>query len=77
MEYVSINRNVIASNAKNKTKNPPIRIAKSKSDKKPRYAYEITISGPSRLIYQPDEPVLSCGARLVLETETGNVKIIR
>jgi len=74
MIYVSINGHVIRGNAKNGTKFPPIRIARSRSDKKPVYASEIEILGSSRLIYDPGKRILACGARLVIEAEA--VKVI-
>lgn len=77
MEYVSINGHVIRSNAKRGTDEPPIRIARSKHDKKPRYAREITIKGSSRLIYSPAKPILGCGARLVIETSDGAIEVVR
>ena len=73
--YVSINGHIIRSNAKNGTDEPPIRIAVGKNDRKPRYAREIEISGPSRLIYSADKPFLKCGARLVIEA--ADVRIVR
>lgn len=76
MNYVSINGNVIRGNARHGTDDPPIRIARSPSDAKPRYAREIAIQGPSRLVYSPDKPIMRCGARLVLEVE-GAVEIVR
>lgn len=76
MEFVSINAHTIRKNAKHGTNEPPIRIAKSKSDKKPRYAHQIKINGPSELIYDPTGAILSCGARLVLKTTTGSVEIL-
>ena len=74
--YISINGHVIRGNARNGTKTPPIRIARGRSDKSPTYAREIEIEGPSRLVYSPDKPVLSCGARLVIATESP-VKVVR
>ena len=73
--FISINGHTIRRNAVNGTDEPPIRIARSRSDKKPRYAREITIAGPSRLIYSPAKPIMSCGARLVLVA--GDVKVVR
>lgn len=73
--YVSINSHVIRSNAKNGTNAPPIRIAKNKSDPSPVYAREIEIDGPSRLIYNSKNPIMKCGARLVLEAS--NIRITR
>jgi len=74
MKFVSINGHVIRGNAKNGTKFPPIRIASSRSDKKPVYASEIEIIGSSRLIYDPGRRILACGARLVIEAQ--EVKVI-
>ncbi len=53
MYYVSINGHTIRANAKHGTDEPPIRIARSRSDRKPIYAHEIALEGPSRLIYSP------------------------
>lgn len=76
-EYVSINGHVIRANAKNGTNAPPIRVARSKSDAKPRYAHEIKITGPSRLRYTPKGAIIKCGARLVIEAPDGSVRIVR
>lgn len=76
-EYISINSNVIRGNAKHGTVDPPIRIARGHNDKHPRYANEVNILGPSKLIYSPTCEIMSCGARLVLETEAGCVEIVR
>jgi hypothetical protein len=76
-EYVSINAQVIRKNAICGTDEPPIRIARTKSDQKPRYAHEIEIVGPCRLVYSPKKPILKCGARLVLEAEAGAIKVVR
>lgn len=75
-QYVSINGHIIRKNAKHGTNIAPIRIAKSRSDKKPQYAHEITITGASRLLYSPDKPILSCGARLVIEASMGTVQVV-
>jgi hypothetical protein len=42
----------------------------------PRYTREIRINGPSRLVYDPAKRILSCGARLVIEAESGSVEIV-
>lgn len=76
-EYVSINAHVIRANAKHGTNDPPIRIARSRNDRAPRYAREIEILGPCRLVYSPAAPVLKCGARLVLEAPDGAVEVVR
>jgi hypothetical protein len=72
--FVSINGHTIRSNAKHGTTEPPIRIARTKSDTEPRYAREIEIVGPARLVYDPTKAMLRCGARLVLEC--ADVKVI-
>lgn len=75
MKYISINRHAIRRNIKQEEREPPISIRTSKSGK-PVYANEIAIEGPSTLIYSPDEPILACGARLVITTEA-NVRILK
>lgn len=77
LAYVSINGKVIRKNAVTGSKDPPIRVARSQSDKKPRYAREIAIVGPSQLLYSPDEPIMRCGARLVLVAAFDDVRIMR
>jgi hypothetical protein len=76
VNYLSINGKVIRGNAMRGTDDPPIRIARSHSDKAPRYAREVVISGPSRLVYNPAKAIMRCGARLVLEVD-GDVEIVR
>lgn len=73
--FININKHVIAKNAKHRTNDPPIRVAKGKHGK-PVYAHEIEIEGPSRLIYDADKALLPCGARLAIATEA-EVKVIR
>lgn len=64
--FISINSQRIRRNIKSRKKEPVIRIAKSQSDSKPLYANKINIVGPSQLLYSPDEPIMRCGARMVL-----------
>lgn len=73
--YIHVNRNTIASNAKHGTDKPAVRFQKGRYGK-PSYAHEVQINGPSRVIYSPHEPLLPCGARLVIATEA-EVEIIR
>lgn len=40
-----------------------------KKGKKNRYAQEVKINGPSKLVYQPEKP-LNCGARCWIETDS-------
>ena len=69
MKYVSINGNTIR-----KRGDKPIRIAKSPSDQKPVYANEVVIVGPARLVYDPDNAIMRCGARVVLVCDDVSVK---
>lgn len=73
--YVHVNKNVIASNRKHGRNEPAVRFQKGKYGKA-TYAHEVEIEGPSRMIYSPHEPILPCGARLVVATEA-NVRVIK
>jgi hypothetical protein len=75
MKYVSINGQTIRRNAVLGLDEAPIRIARTPSDAKPIYASEIEIVGPARLVYDPRQKRLRCGARLVLEC--ADVKVTR
>lgn len=73
--YVHVNRGTIASNAKHGTDKPAVRFQRGRYGK-PTYAHEVSIEGPSRVVYSPHKPLLPCGARLVIETEA-EVKVVR
>lgn len=73
--YVHINRGVIDSNRRNKTNDPPITIKRGKTGKA-TYAHEVELPAGAKMIYSPHEPILSCGARLVVTTQT-EPKVIR
>mgnify|MGYP006413647641 CR=1 FL=1 len=60
-----VNMWVIAKNRKEGTAEPPITV---KVGKKNHYCSALEICGPSELIYSAHKPLLSCGARLILET---------
>lgn len=62
---IHVNQHVIKSNAKNGENNPTLTV---KTYKENRYAHEVEINGPSRVVYSPDKP-LSCGAKVWIETE--------
>ncbi len=66
--YVHVNRNTIASNAKHGTNKPAVRYQRGRYGKA-TYCHEAAIDGPSRVIYSPHDPLLPCGARLVIATE--------
>ena len=63
---------MIKSNRKNKVEDPVLTV---KTYKDNRYAHEVEILGPSKIIYSPDKP-LSCGAHVWIETE-GEVVVVR
>lgn len=67
VKIININRNIINSNTKNGTSEPPI-IVRTKT-KRLGVASELTIEGPCKIIYSPHKP-LKCGARLWIETES-------
>ena len=69
MKFVSINGHTIRRNAVKGTEEPPIRIARSPSDDNPVYASEVEIIGPAKLVYNPRQRIMRCGARLVLQCE--------
>lgn len=66
--YVTINKHIIAHNARNGDNQPPIAVRRTKSGKA-QYVHSVDIRGRSRLVYSPDKPILKCGARLVLITD--------
>jgi len=74
--YTHINRNIINSNRKNGTNDPAVRYQKGKYGK-PTYAFEVELPAKSRVVYRPHgDPILPCGARLVIETEEEPVVVV-
>jgi hypothetical protein len=63
---IHVNQHVVRSNTKNQTQEPVLTV---KTYQENRYAHEVEILGPSRVVYQPDRP-LSCGARVWIETQS-------
>jgi hypothetical protein len=67
---IHINRNVIQRNAKREAQGlPPEPVCRVQQGKVARYAMEVLIDGPSRMVYRPDQP-LACGAKLWVETDS-------
>jgi hypothetical protein len=62
---IHVNQHVIKSNRKNQEDQPPITVKTYKSQVNAR---EVTINGPSKIVYSPDKP-LSCGAHVWIETQ--------
>ena len=63
---IHVNQHVIKANRKNGVTNPVLTV---KNYKENRYAHEVEILGPSKIVYQPEKP-LSCGAHVWIETES-------
>jgi hypothetical protein len=61
---IHVNQHVIKSNRKNQINDPVLTI---KTYKENRYAHEIEINGPSKIVYSANKP-LSCGAHVWIET---------
>ena len=72
--YIHVNQHKIRANKKHGTNEPVI------TDKKGRentYCHEVEVLGPSTIMYGGnDKPILSCGARVVIMTES-EVKVIK
>lgn len=72
--YIHVNQHVIRSNKKNERNDPVITV---KQGTKNTYCHRVAINGPSEVIYGGnDKPLLNCGARVVIETES-EVSIIK
>lgn len=72
---IHVNQHVIRRNMKiadTAQHEPPLTV---KQGKKNTYCHEVSISGPSKVVYSPDKP-LSCGAKVWIETES-NVTTIK
>jgi hypothetical protein len=66
-KHIHVNQHKIKANLKHGTNDPVITV---KEGKKNTYGHSVQIHGPSTVIYGGnDKPVLSCGARVVIQTE--------
>lgn len=74
---IHVNQHHIRSNKAKGTDLPVITIKQGKTN---TYCNEVEILGPSKIIYSGHgcdvKPLMSCGARVVIETES-EIKIIR
>jgi hypothetical protein len=74
---IHVNQHHIRSN---KTKDTDLPVITIKDPKTNTYCNEVEILGPSKIIYggsgKDTKPLLSCGARVVIETES-EIRIIR
>jgi hypothetical protein len=69
---IHVNQHVIKANRKNGVEDPVLTVKNYKENK---YAHEVDIKGPSKVVYSPDKP-LSCGAHVWIETQS-EVTIIK
>ena len=66
-KYIHVNQHKIRANKKHGTNEPVITIKEGKTN---TYCHEVKINGDSVIRYGGNEkPILSCGARVVIETE--------
>ena len=73
-KYIHVNQHVIRANKKNNENNPVITI---KEGKKNTYCHKVEILGNSKITYSGNEKTaLSCGARVVIQTNS-DINIIR
>lgn len=63
---IHVNQHVIKSNSKTGEREPVLTVKTYNSN---TYAHEVTINGPSKVVYSPDKP-LSCGAKVWIETNS-------
>ena len=66
MWYVHVNRNTIDSNRKHGKSDPAIRIQQGRYGS-PLYCNSVELPAGSKMVYSAHEPLLPCGARLVIE----------
>lgn len=67
-KFIHVNQHKIRANKKNGTNDPVITV---KEGRKNTYGHSVRINGPSEVIYGGnDKPILSCGARVVIVTES-------
>ena len=64
IKRIHVNQHVIRNNQRNGTADPALTVKTTKTNHK---CHDVTINGPSRVVYSPDKP-LSCGARVWVET---------
>lgn len=72
-KIIHVNRNILASNKKNKKNDAPITVKLYNEGRKTCstniYATRVEVDGPSVFVHSEDNP-LSCGARVWIETNS-------
>ena len=72
--YIHVNQHIIRANKKNNENNPVLTV---KQGKKNTYCHEVSIKGPSTVVYSGNEKtLLPCGARVAVVTES-DVEFVR
>jgi hypothetical protein len=71
MKRIHVNQHTIRANASVDKKMPPLSVKTYNSN---TLCYEVTVLGPSKIVYSPDKP-LSCGAKVWIETEAEVVMV--
>jgi hypothetical protein len=67
--FTHVNRGVIDANRKHGRDDPPVTFRRGKRGKA-TYCNEVALPPGSRMIYSAHEPLLPCGARLVVVSPT-------
>ena len=66
--YIHVNQHKIRSNKKNGDNEPVLTVKRGNTN---TYGHSVEIHGPSKVVYGGnDKPLLTCGARVVIETES-------
>lgn len=72
--FIHVNQQRIRSNLKHGLLDPVITVKQGRNN---TYCHEVEILGPCKVIYSEDgNPLLHCGARVVIETES-DWKVVR
>ena len=72
-KYIHVNQHKIRSNLRHDKNEPVITIKQGSTN---TYCHGVDVLGPSRIVYGGNnKPLLSCGARVVIETEA-DIRII-
>lgn len=66
LRRIHVNQHIIRRNRETGAREPVITVKSSRGN---QYASQVTIHGPSKVVYRPDKP-LSCGATVWVETES-------
>lgn len=64
--YVHVDRGIIDANRKHGRNDPPVTIRRGRYGKSTK-CFEVELPAGSVMVYNPHEPVLPCGARLVVK----------